>query len=64
MKNKNPFQVIDLRFQVVHINTQKTQIFGEHRGATNIARLFMILIRHGEIKIMSDEIKVTEVKIK
>ena len=35
----------------------------EYRGATNIARLFMILIRHRKNKIVSDRIKNTEVTV-
>ena len=29
MKTKYPFQVIDIRFQVDHINPKKIQLFGE-----------------------------------
>ena len=55
MKNKNPFQIIDLSFQIDHINPMKVQLFEEYRGATNNARLFMILFRHRESKIISNE---------
>ena len=54
MKNKNPIQVIILWFQVDHINAKKYQLFEEYRGATNNARLFMILIMHREFKMVSD----------
>ena len=63
MKNKYPIQVIDLRIQVDHINPQKTQLFQEYRSATNIARLFMILIRHREIRMISDSKKISVVDI-
>ena len=53
MKNKYPIQVIDLRFQVDHNNPRKTQPFEGYRGATN-ARVFRILFRHREIKMISD----------
>ena len=63
MKTKNPFQVIDLRFQVHHIKPKKIQLFEEYRGATNNSRLFMISIRHREIKLISDGNKIREVNI-
>ena len=63
MKNKYPIQVIDLRIQVDHINTKKIQLFEVYRGAINKARLFMILIRHRENKMISDGNKITEVTV-
>ena len=41
MKNNYLIQVIDLRFQIDHINPKKIQLFKEYRGVTNNARLFM-----------------------
>ena len=52
MKNKYPIQLIDLRFQVDHINPKKKGLFEEYRGATNKARLFVILIKHRENKMI------------
>ena len=49
MKNKYPIQVIDLSFQLDQFNTKKIQLHQAFRGATNNARLFMILIRHRKI---------------
>ena len=49
MKTKYPIRVVDLRFQVDHIDPRKIQLFEEFRGATKIVRLFMIIIRHREI---------------
>ena len=63
MKNIYPIQVIDLRFQVDHINPKKIQLLQEYRRATNNARLFMILIRHRQIKVISDMNKITEVTV-
>ena len=63
MKTKYLFQVIDLRFQVDHINPKKIQLFEEYRGATKNARLFIILARHREIKMISDGNKMTEVTV-
>ena len=62
MKNKYPVHVIDLGFQVDHINPKKFHLFEEKRGATNNARLFMIIIRHRVNKITSDGNKNSEVK--
>ena len=63
MKNIYPIKVIDLRFQVDHINPKKIQLHQEYRDATANARLFMILIRHREIKMLSDGNKITEVTV-
>ena len=48
MKNKHLIKVIELRFQVDHFDPKKSQILEEYKGATNNARLFMILIRDRE----------------
>ena len=63
MKNKHPIEVIDLRFQIDHINPKTFQLFEECRGATNNVRLFMVIIGHREIEMTSDGNKNTEVKI-
>ena len=63
MKKKNPIQVIDLRFQPNQIRPTKIQLFEEYRGATNNARLFMILIRQRENKMISDGNKIVEVNV-
>ena len=61
MKHNYPIQVIDLRFRVDHINPEKIQLFEEYRGDTKNARLFLILIRRREIKMISIVNKITEV---
>ena len=63
MENNYPIQVIDRRFQVDHNNPKKIQLFEEYRGVTNDTRLFMILIRHREFKMISDGNKIIEVNI-
>ena len=63
MKHNYPFQLIHLRFQVDHINPKKIGILEEYRGVTNNARLFIFLIRHREIKMISDGNKNTEVSV-
>ena len=62
-KNSYPIQVIDLRFQVDQINPKKIQLFQEYRADPANARLFLILIRHGRIKNVSDGNKITEIKV-
>ena len=49
-KNKYPIQLIDPKFQVGQTNLKKMGLFEENGGATKNARLFIILIRHREIK--------------
>ena len=63
VKNTYPIQVIDLRFQVDHINPKKIQFFEEYRADPANARLFLILIRHREIKMVSDGNKITEIQV-
>ena len=62
MKNCNPNQVIDLRFQVKHINPKKIQVFDEYRVDPVKAGLIVILIKHRE-KIISDGINLFQLKI-
>ena len=54
VKNTYPIQVIDLRFQVDHINRKKKQLFVEYRNDPAKASLFLILIRHREIKMVME----------
>ena len=60
MKIKYLFQVVDLRFQVDHNIPKENQLFEEDRCATFIARLFLILIRHREIEMISNGKKLLE----
>ena len=63
VKNIYPIQVIDLRFQVDHINPKKIKLFEEYRADPANARLFLILIRQREIKMISDGNKISEIKV-
>ena len=60
MKNKYPIDIIDPKFQVHHNKPKKIQLHQEYRGATNNEGLFMIMIRHRKIKMISDGYKITE----
>ena len=53
LKNFYAIQLIDLRLQVDHENPKKNQLIGGFRVANFIARLFMVIIRHKEIKMVS-----------
>ena len=63
MKIKYPIQVIDLRFQGDHITPKKIQLFEEYRAPPDNANFFIILIRRREIEMISDGIKLIEVKV-
>ena len=54
MKNFYPIQVIDLKFQVDHITPKKLQLFEEFCEDPDNERLFIILIRHRQIEMISD----------
>ena len=52
MKTEYPIQIIDIRVQVDHDNPKKIQLFEDSKGATNNARLFLIITRHREFKMI------------
>ena len=65
MKNKYPVQVIDSRHQVDHITPKKFQLFEEFntdRPKVN-ATLFVILVTHRQIEMISDGDKYIESKV-
>ena len=62
MKNFFPVQLIDLRHQVDHITPKKIQLFEDYRNDPANARIFIILIGHRQIEMISDGIKITEIK--
>ena len=61
MKNFYPIQVIDFRFQVDHIRLNKKQILEEFSEDPDNERLFVILIRHRQLEMISDGNKIIEV---
>ena len=63
MKKKDPYQVIDLRFQVDHITLKKIHLFEECRANPVNAILFIIKIRRREIEMISNGNKLIEVKV-
>ena len=66
VKNKYPIQKKDLRHQVDQITPKKIQLFEEIiiDPAKVNARRFVILIRHRQIELISDGIKIKEIKVK
>ena len=63
MKYRYPIQITDLRHQVDHITPKKIQLFEEVSEDPNTERLFIILIRHRQIEMISDGNEIIEVKV-
>ena len=65
MKDKYPIQVVDLRHQIDHISPKKIQLFEEYKNdpVYNNKRLYVILIRHKQIEMISDGNKFIEVRV-
>ena len=63
MKYFHPIQIIDLRHQVDHITPQKIKLFEEFFEDPANERLFLILIGHRQVEMISDGIKIVEVKV-
>ena len=65
MKNKYPIQVIDLRHQIDHISPKKIQLFEEYKNdpVYDNKRLYVILIRHKQIEMISDGKKFIDIRI-
>ena len=64
MKTKYLFEIIDLKHQPDHITPKKIQLLQEYGADPINARLFLILIRRREIELVSDVIKLIEVRVK
>ena len=63
MKYLYPIQLTDLRHQVDHITPKKIQLFEEFSEDPANERLFIILVRHRQIEMISDGNKIIEVKV-
>ena len=65
MKNIYPIQVIDLRHQVDNITLKRSQLYEEFNTdpAKLFATLFVFLIRHRQIEMISDRNKKIEIKV-
>ena len=63
MKYFYPIQITDLRHQFDHITPKKIQIFEEFSEDPASERVFLILIRHRQVELISDGNKIIEVKV-
>ena len=64
MKKYFPIQIIDLRFQVNHTSPKKIRrLFEEHDNNPVNTNLYIILIKHREIKMISDGNKIIGVEV-
>ena len=63
MKYLYPIQITDLRHQIDHITPKKIQLFGELSEDPANERLFIILIRNRQVKMISDGNKIIGVKV-
>ena len=63
IRTKYPIDIIDLRRQSDHITPRKIQFFLNYSTDPDNARLFLIIIRRREIKLISDGNKQLEVKV-
>ena len=63
MKEYYPIQIIDLRFQVDHISSKKIRLIEEYDDNPTNTNLYVILIKHREIKMISDGNKIISVEV-
>ena len=65
MEDRYPIQVIDLRHQIDHISPKKLQLFQVYKNDPVYAnkRLYVILIRHKQIEMISDGNKFIKSKL-
>ena len=63
MKYLYPIQRTDLRHQVDHLTPKKMQLFEEISEDPANERLFIILVRHRQVEMISDGNKIIEVKV-
>ena len=63
MTTKNPIETIGLRHQLDLITTKKIQLLQEDGTDSDNARLFLVIIRRGEIELISDGNKLIEFEV-
>ena len=63
MKTFYPIQVIDLRFQIDYVTPKKIRLFEEYENAPENTNLYVILIKHREINMVSDGNKITGIEL-
>ena len=67
MKQLYAIKIVHPRCQVDQVYPEKTQLFEKYRGDPDIAHIdvrgFTILIRRRDLKLISDGVKINEVKV-
>ena len=63
MKTFYPIQVIDLRFQIDYITPTKIRTFEENKNAPENTNIYVLLIKHREIKMVSVGNKKTKIEL-
>ena len=63
MKTFYPIQVIDLRFQIDYVTPKKIRLFEEYEEAPENTNLYVILIKHREVNMVSDGNKITGIEL-
>ena len=63
MKTFYPIQVIDLRFQIDYVSPKKIRLFEEYEETPENTNLYVILIKHREINMVSDGNKITGIEL-
>ena len=58
-----PFQIIEHRFQVDHISPKKNRFFEEYDDNAVSTILYIILMKHREIKKISDGSKIIDIEV-
>ena len=59
MKTFYPIQVIDLKFEIEYITPKKIRLFEEYENSPENTNLYVILIKHKEIRMVSNRNKIT-----
>ena len=63
LKTKYLIGLIDLRHQLDHTTPKQLQVFQEYSADSNNATMLLLLIRRREIELISDGIKLIEVRV-
>ena len=63
MKIFYPIQVIDLSFQNDYITPKKIRLFEEYENAPENTKLYVILLKHRKINMVSDGNKITGIEL-
>ena len=63
LKKFYPIQIHDLRHQVDQLTPKKIQLFEEFSKDHANERLFLILVRHRQVEMISDGNKINEIKV-